>query len=86
MPFVTWLASSLKRRSDPTLPLKTCTLSRSKRTSESRLIKPSLTRHQPQSQLRDAENVQHLGAALVIFLKVGSSKPLMARLISSCSS
>src|SRR5207245_214569 len=44
MPLVTWLASSLKRRSDPTLPLKTTTLSRNRRTSASRLISPSETR------------------------------------------
>src|SRR5215469_13812919 len=39
MPLRTSLASSLKRRSEPTLPLKVTTLSRSKRTSESRLLK-----------------------------------------------
>ena len=41
IPLVTCDASSLKRRSEATFPLNTTTLSRSSRTSESRLISPA---------------------------------------------
>ena len=69
------------------LPLKITTLSRSRRTSESRLIRPSETWHPAiVPTFGNAEGVFYIRTALVSFLMVGSSKPVMARLISSCSS
>ena len=38
------------------------------------------------SDFRNAERIAHFGAALVLSLIVGSSRPVMARLISSWSS
>ena len=70
MPLVTSLASSLKRRSDPTLPLKTDHVVAQQAdfgVALDQAIAHAATGHR--SNFRDAENFEHLGAALVGFLE-----------------
>jgi hypothetical protein len=77
----------LKRRSDPTLPLNTTVLSPQQ--SHFGIAFDHAIDHAAagnSAHLRDAEGLEHLGAALVGFFDRRFKQAVMARLISSCSS